>query len=255
MDLLSLIELAKVAAVKAGKEILKVYQSDDLYIEMKGDSSPLTVADQAAHDCIVEGLANSGLPVLSEEGRSIPFQQRSMWEYFWLVDPLDGTKEFIQGNGEFTVNIALINGNDVVGGVVYVPVSGSLYCASKGNGAFLKEPEAEERILKIHPGQPVSAIVASRLHLSPETAEFISRYPEADIISMGSSLKFMMVAEGRAQLYPRFAPTMEWDTAAAQAIVEEAGGFVLAYPSLKKIEYNKEDLLNGWFLVTAGMPQ
>ena len=236
--------------MEAGRAILEVYNSEDFNVELKGDNSPLTLADKASHHVIVNALTATGLPVFSEEGKSIPFEERRQWEYFWLVDPLDGTKEFIKRNGEFTVNIALIHKNSAVGGVVYVPVNGNLYWAAKGDGAFLKSRNEPPIRMNIDKDKPVHAIVASRSHMSPETAEFIEQYPGANIISMGSSLKFLLVAEGKAQLYPRFAPTMEWDTAAAQAIVEEAGGVVLNYPSLQPVSYNRENLLNGWFLVS-----
>jgi 3'(2'), 5'-bisphosphate nucleotidase len=255
MNLLGLIETARQAALNAGKEILKIYNSDTFNVELKDDNSPLTKADKASHNQIVRSLEITGLPIFSEEGRNIPYNERSHWEYYWLVDPLDGTKEFIKRNGEFTVNIALVHKNKVIGGVVYVPVTGSLYWSLKGYGAFMSNGSESARPLKINPEMDVTSIVASRSHMSAETAEFISRYPDANTISMGSSLKFMLVAEGKAQLYPRFAPTMEWDTAAAQAIVEEAGGFVVNYPSLEPLTYNRENLLNGWFLVSYKRPE
>jgi 3'(2'), 5'-bisphosphate nucleotidase len=248
VNLTTLIQIAQDAALKAGKEILRIYETADFGVEMKGDNSPLTLADQAAHQAIVQALEATQLPILSEEGRTIPYEERKAWEYFWMVDPLDGTKEFIKRNGEFTVNIALIHQERAIAGVLYAPVLDKMYVGIQGEGAWM-EADGQKMSLTITQGQEVRAIVASRSHLSEETEDFIRQFPQAEAISMGSSLKFMLVAEGKAQLYPRFAPTMEWDTAAAQAIVEAAGGDVLAYPDLMPMRYNKKDLLNSWFLV------
>lgn len=245
----ALLQKALQAARAGGREILAVYNSgEDQGLEYKQDESPLTKADRAAHIAIMAQLHSTGLPVLSEEGRSIPFNERVSWRQFWMVDPLDGTKEFIRRNGEFTVNVALIEDGQTVLGVVYVPVSGKMYWGARNLGAWQQTAEDEVRILRIAQGQKITGIVASRSHINPETQSFLDRYPEAQVVSMGSSLKFMAVAGGEAQLYPRFGPTMEWDTAAAQAIVEAAGGKVVT-PEGIPLSYNKRDLLNPFFLV------
>lgn len=243
------LETIKKTAVQAGKVILEYYQKTDLGWELKSDQSPLTLADKAAHKVIMEGLANTGIPVLSEEGEKIPYQNRKNWSYFWMVDPLDGTKEFVKRNGEFTVNIALIDKGKAVFGVVYAPVLGDLYWGKVGNGAWKRDASGAVQAIQASGVQTVSRIVASRSHLNEATREFLKNYPEAELISMGSSLKLLLVAEGKAQLYPRPAPTMEWDTAAAHAIVNAAGGKVLKWNSEEELSYNKEDLLNPWFLV------
>ncbi|WP_106567671.1 3'(2'),5'-bisphosphate nucleotidase CysQ [Cecembia rubra] len=249
MNLPQLSSLAKSTALEAGRIILSIYNSFDQGVEFKEDDSPLTKADIAAHEVIVKLLKETKLPILSEEGKYTPFNIRKHWEYYWLVDPLDGTKEFIKKNGEFTVNIALIHQQQAILGVVYAPVLDWLFWGNKEEGAWKQEGSKSPHKLKAIPNATVETIVASRSHRTTETEEFISQYPDAACINMGSSLKFMLVAEDRAQLYPRFAPTMEWDTAAAQAIVEAAGREVLTYPSLEPMKYNREDMRNGWFLV------
>lgn len=241
-------ELAREAALVAGEAIMEIYNSNDFGVEQKDNASPLTLADKAGHEVITRMLISTGLPILSEEGKDIPFDERKNWEYYWLIDPLDGTKEFIKRNGEFTVNIALIHHGEPVLGVVYAPVLERLYWASRDNGAFLKVGNNPAESISVDKESPISSIVASRSHMSTETSDFISKFPDATMVSMGSSLKFLLVAEGKAHIYPRFAPTMEWDTAAAQAIVEIAGGTVLNYPELTPLKYNREDMLNGWFL-------
>jgi 3'(2'), 5'-bisphosphate nucleotidase len=241
--------LAKEAALAAGQEILKIYESADFGVEMKGDNSPLTKADQSAHEVIVSFLEKTGLPILSEEGKDIPYDTRKSWEYFWMVDPLDGTKEFIKKNGEFTVNIALIHHDTSILGIVYAPALHWLYWGNAVEGAWKQEGSNEAFQMTGDNSKEVKTIVASRSHLSSETKVFIEQYAGVEVISMGSSLKFMLVAEGKAQIYPRFAPTMEWDTAAAQAIVEAAGRRVLAYPNLDDIKYNRANMLNDWFIV------
>lgn len=245
------LKIAIEAAEAAGKAILEVYKSDDFSIENKADDSPLTRADRAAHIVIVDFLNITGLPVLSEEGKTIGFETRKNWDIFWMVDPLDGTKEFIKRNGEFTVNIALIEHGYPVMGVVYVPVTDTLYYGSQHSGAFKKQGSSEPSAISVSGIEQKITIVASRSHMSVETEDFIAGYHGAELISMGSSLKLLLVAEGRAQLYPRFAPTMEWDTAAAHAVVLAAGGEVLQMPEELPLTYNKENLLNPWFLVKA----
>ncbi len=245
-------EIAKKASLAAGKAIMHIYDNEDFEVSFKDNDSPLTKADKAGHNEIVVILSETGLPVLSEEGKEIPFQERMSWERFWMVDPLDGTKEFIKRNGEFTVNIALIEHGKPVVGVVYVPVFNNLYWGFQGGGSWLLKGNNLELVKLAKSGSTeVKNIVASRSHMSPETKAFIDQYPEASTISMGSSLKFLLVAEGKAEIYPRFAPTMEWDTAAAQAVVENCGGEVLTYPDLVPMLYNKENLLNNWFLVRS----
>lgn len=250
IHLIELTTLAKTAAQEAGKAILEIYNSADFGVETKKDDSPLTKADQAAHKTIVSYLEKTGLPILSEEGRDIPYEERKNWDYFWMVDPLDGTKEFIKKNGEFTVNIALIHEGKPILGVVYAPVLEWLYWGSGEEGAW--KQEGGNSLIKLEKAESteVKTIVASRSHLSSETQEFIDQYPGVEVISMGSSLKFMLVAEGKAQIYPRFAPTMEWDTAAAHGVIIGLGGEVLKWPEKNSLLYNKEILLNPWFIVS-----
>lgn len=253
------------ASLKAGEEILDVYDSD-FAVEHKDDKSPLTLADKRAHDVICKMLETLGLPVLSEEGKSIPYAQRSGWDYFWMVDPLDGTKEFIRRNGEFTVNIALIHQQRSVLGVIYVPVTRTLYFAAEGIGAFksgmqpnsfyfvdLQEVLDHSHKMPLQNEDGKFTVVASRSHLSEETEMFIDglkiKHKEVEFISSGSSVKLCLVAEGKAHVYPRFAPTMEWDTAAGQAICEISGKRVIDYATNAPLLYNKENLLNNWFIV------
>lgn len=252
MILSNLLSTAVLAAEEASKVILDVYNSSDFQAEAKGDNSPLTLADRKAHAVINVILEATNLPVLSEEGKSIPFNDRKSWEYFWMVDPLDGTKEFIKRNGEFTVNIALIRAGKPILGVVAVPVSGDVYYASEGNGAFVKRDGKTHRLSRRNPvdlQQTGLRVVASRSHMSEETQAFIAGLNGPSLVSKGSSLKFMLVAEGVADVYPRFAPTMEWDTAAAHAIVNEIGLKVFQSGADTEIGYNKENLLNPFFLV------
>ncbi|GAB3224267.1 3'(2'),5'-bisphosphate nucleotidase CysQ [Algoriphagus aestuariicola] len=250
INLRELTALAKEASLAAGNAMMDIYKSDDFGIEIKGDNSPLTKADLAAHRVICGFLERTGLPILSEEGKDISYHERKNWDYFWMVDPLDGTKEFIKKNGEFTVNIALIHKDVPVLGVVYAPVLGWLYWGNEEEGAWKQANGASPYQLERRERPEVKTIVASKSHLNPETQEFIARYPGVEVISMGSSLKFMLVAEGKAQIYPRFAPTMEWDTAAAHGVVIAMGGSVEIYPSGDPLPYNKADLLNSWFLVS-----
>jgi 3'(2'), 5'-bisphosphate nucleotidase len=252
IDISKLLELAIAAATQASQEILTVYHSGDFKAEAKGDKSPLTIADKNAHRSIVATLQASGIPVLSEEGKTIPYETRKNWEYFWMVDPLDGTKEFIKRNDEFTVNIALIQGQNTILGVVAVPVTGDVYYAAAGKGAHLRRNGKDVKLAVRPPvdlSQPGLRVVASRSHMNPETQEFIDGLRDATLVSAGSSLKFMLLAEGKADVYPRYAPTMEWDTAAAHAIVAETGLRVLEFGSDRPLIYNKENLLNPYFLV------
>ena len=249
-----LIQLAKLAAFEAGKEILKVYETD-FSVETKSDDSPLTLADQAGHDKIVSFLNETNIPILSEEGKLLPFNQRKEWDSFWLVDPLDGTKEFVKRNGEFTVNIALIKNNIPVMGVIYVPVQDVMYygCDDKAFKIENYSTKAEIQSLPIAYKRKVFTIVGSRSHMSKETQLFFEdmkkTHGELELLAVGSSLKLCMVAEGKADIYPRYAPTMEWDTGAGHAIAKAAGFKVVQYQSNEELVYNKENLLNPWFLV------
>lgn len=251
MKLDKLLETAKEAALAAGEEILKIYDSGDFSIEAKSDNSPLTLADKAAHNKIVSFLEKTGIPILSEEGRDIPYEERSKWEYFWMVDPLDGTKEFIKKNGEFTVNIALIHNGEPILGVVYPPVLDEMYFATKGEGSFLEKDGAQKRLSTSRKKLVESSlkVVASRSHMSKETEDYLSNLNNPEIVSKGSSLKFLLIASGEADLYPRFGPTMEWDTAAANIIVREAGGMVTLEDHKTPLTYNKQNLLNPYFVV------
>lgn len=248
INLSHLTHTAKTAALAAGKAIMEVYGSTDFGVDYKKDDSPLTKADRAGHEVIVRYLRETALPVLSEEGKDIAYSERKNWEYFWMVDPLDGTKEFIKRNGEFTVNIALIHGGKPVAGVVYAPVLDWLYWGNREDGAWKQVGAQEPKQLHAPADQEVRTIVASRSHLSPETQGFIDQYPGTEVISMGSSLKIMLVAENKAQLYPRFAPTMEWDTAAADGVLTAMGGSLVSRETNQPLEYNKENLLNPHFI-------
>lgn len=251
INLPSLLTLAIQAAEQASKEILSVYNSTDFKVELKGDASPLTIADKKSHDIIEGLLKETNLPILSEEGKNIPYEERKAWKHFWLIDPLDGTKEFIKRNGEFTVNIALVENQTPILGVVAVPVTGDVYYSCKGTGAYLKRPDFESPISKRTPAdlsRKGLRIVASRSHMNEETETFIQTLDSPELISAGSSLKFMLLASGSADVYPRFAPTMEWDTAAPHAILNELGLKVLKQQSDQELEYNKPDLLNPHFI-------
>ncbi len=280
--------MALLAAKDAGRAILDVYRQD-FDISYKDDHSPLTLADQRSHNIIVSHLSDvSGerLPILSEEGRSISYQQRRRWKYFWMADPLDGTKEFIKKNDEFTVNIAQIHQNRPILGVIYVPVKDVFYFAGDGLGAYRMD---NSDILAIGNNRPVKndsarvletilarsiklpddnhrfekkdsqiTIVGSRSHATKELEAFIEsmrkKHEQVEFISAGSSLKLCLVAEGRADIYPRLGPTMEWDTAAGQVIVEQARGSVLNYEVDEPLRYNKKNLLNPWFIASINDP-
>ena len=247
MDLEKSLALANKAARAAGEEILKIYHSDDFGVEFKKDQSPLTKADKVSHQTISDILESSGLPILSEEGRDVAVEVRKQWEYFWLIDPIDGTKEFLKRNGEFTVNIALIHQGMPILGVVLVPVTGDLYHACQDKGAFKNGERIFSNQCEIEDSG--LRVVASRSHMNDQTRDFIENLNDPEIISKGSSLKLLMVAEGEADIYPRFGPTMEWDTAAAHAIVIEAGGKVVENDTNEPLGYNKKSLLNPYFIV------
>ncbi|MFN2312536.1 MAG: 3'(2'),5'-bisphosphate nucleotidase CysQ [Spirochaetia bacterium] len=299
----SYLDLSLRAAVAAGFEILDVY-AKDFEVDFKADDTPLTEADRRAHTVISrmlaapgspagadaapagagagQGAAGSGaapaaLPILSEEAAHQPFAERAEWGAFWLVDPLDGTKEFVKRNGEFTVNIALVENGEPIMGVVYAPHLGELYWGGVGLGAFKLRNNSPSRFhvmadsatLTKHGtalpdpaagrtrsnGQRPFTVVASRSHMSPETEAFVQEqraaHPELQLVSAGSALKLCLVAEGSADLYPRFAPTMEWDTGAGHAVAAAAGCSVDEYPAGTPLRYNKENLVNPWFLVAA----
>ncbi len=258
-------ELAIQAAIDGGKAIMEVY-STHFDVEIKEDNSPLTEADKNANTIINEYLARTPFPIISEENRQIEYSERKNWESCWIVDPLDGTKEFIKRNGEFTVNIALVTHGNPIFGVIYVPVSKTLYFtaddASRAYKMVLDSTnESVHSILtnaeEIYPEREIPStikIVGSRSHLNEDTAAFISEIEKehkVEIVSKGSSLKFCLVAEGLANIYPRFAPTMEWDTAAGQAICQAVGLDVIDNNTGKPLRYNKEDLLNPYFLLRS----
>ena len=261
LDQIDIQDIVKIAK-DTGKAIMKIY-NQEFDVEYKTDSSPLTIADKKANEIIVTALnqlsVNSflekNIPIISEEGRSVPYDERKNWEYFWLIDPLDGTKEFVKKNGEFTINIALINKETPVLGVVYSPVLNVCYWAKRDEGAF---KNGEKLPLKTKEKRDVYKIVASRSHISNETKDFIEAIDtdkEKVIISIGSSLKICLVAEGEANIYPRLGPTMEWDTAAAHAIVNESDGLFNKYidnGACQQHVYNKKNLLNDWFVVKSG---
>jgi 3'(2'), 5'-bisphosphate nucleotidase len=249
------IDLEKVVSIakEAGEKILEIYHSD-VEVEIKDDQSPLTAADKASHNLITEKLNElyPNIPILSEEGIDISFEERSNWEQFWLVDPLDGTKEFIKKNGEFTVNIALIKNNQPILGVVYLPVTEEVYYAAKEKGAYKrsKDQVIELKVKKISKGKSLK-VVESRSHPSEDLVilkEKLQKDYELSSLQRGSSLKICAVAEGLADIYPRLGPTMEWDTAAGHAVVEAAGGIVMDL-NRNSLQYNKRSLKNDYFIV------
>lgn len=253
------VEIKKIIniAKEAGDAILEIYEKD-FEVYTKNDASPLTEADKAANKIILDQLLASypDIPYISEEVKQQDYTERKEWEYCWLIDPLDGTKEFIKKNGEFTVNIALIHNGIPVLGVVHVPVENKTYYAQKGKGAFVIEkngaPQEIENRQHYKELEDI-VVVASRSHLSQEVVDFVDALKaegkNVEFLSSGSSLKFCLVAEGKAHVYPRLAPTMEWDTGAAHAICLEAGKNVLVYETMQPMQYNREDLLNPWFIV------
>lgn len=250
------------ASIQGGHAIMEVYASDFI-VEHKEDKSPLTLADKNCNTVIEQHLKETNIPFLSEEGAKTPFSERKNWEYSWLVDPLDGTKEFVKRNGEFTVNIALIHHGTPIMGVIYAPVKEQLYFALEGMGAFkistntiignLDDLVSDADRLPIKHNRNTYVVVRSRSHMSPETEQFFKErkkeYGNIEVMVVGSSLKLCMVAEGKANAYPRYAPTMEWDTGAGHAIAKMAGFSVHQYNTKEEVTYNKKDLLNPWFLV------
>lgn len=241
-------------AIQAGQAISEVYADSALVVMKKDDDSPLTKADLASDRVIKVGLAELNLdwPILSEESEQCAYEDRKNWQRYWLIDPLDGTKEFIKRNGEFTVNIALIENGQPILGVVYAPILNVCYYAASGAGAFVERAEEKAQSIRVQPiavGQPIK-VVASRSHADERTSYLLSKLGEYECVSMGSSLKLCLVAEGLAHFYPRLGPTMEWDTAAAHAVVRMAGG-VVHDQSGHELRYNKLDLHNPEFFVRA----
>ncbi|QXW30415.1 3'(2'),5'-bisphosphate nucleotidase CysQ [Aeromonas sanarellii] len=256
MYLPTISELEPIARA-AGEAIMAIY-SQPFAVEYKQDESPLTAADKGAHEVIVRALARltPSIPVLSEESDVATLQARLAWSRYWLVDPLDGTKEFVSRNGEFTVNIALIEQGAPVWGLVYAPVLDKLWYGGKGLGAWRVVDGRHEAIqTHLHEEGQAWRVVGSRNHLSGETLDYLARFGDMErgdieLVSMGSSLKFCIIAEGGAELYPRLAPTCEWDTGAAQAVLEGAGGSVTQLDG-SPLRYNKPDILNPWFVARA----
>ena len=254
------------AAVKAGAAIMKIYKNDDYHIDLKSDHTPITIADRMAHNTIKECLGPTRIPVLSEEGREMLYEERRNWEMFFVVDPLDGTKEFIKGNNEFTVNIALMMNNECIASALYVPYHRKMYVAAKGMGAYLindVEPAEDsslsqdqiedklERLPLASASHDEFRVAVSRSHQTPETHDRIDQirqqYPDLKLIEQGSSYKFCLLAEGTIDYYIRTTNTYEWDTAAGELILAEAGGSTTSYPEGHRLCYNKENLKNPWF--------
>jgi 3'(2'), 5'-bisphosphate nucleotidase len=260
------------AALRAGAAILDVYRNKEEYnVNLKRDRTPITEADKRAHAVIKEYLGQTHVPLLSEEGREMRFDERKDWEMVWLVDPLDGTKEFIKGNNEFTVNIALVLNNRPVVGIIYVPYYGKIYFCEKGHGSFMKRDAAPdsaaeftyEEIFSEAAGLPLRRernsplrIAVSRSHRNADTDAYIApmreRFPDAVIVEQGSSYKFCMLAEGEVDYYARTSNTYEWDTAAGEIILSDTGGTTKSLPDLGKFAYNKESLSNPWFVCRSG---
>jgi len=259
------LQIAIKASLLAGEEILKIYNKD-FSVDYKDDKSPLTEADLASNNIIVNNLKQTNIPVISEENKQVDYTIRKNWNQCWIVDPIDGTKEFIKKNGEFTVNIALIENGVTKLGVIYVPVTKELYYTNISKDKAFKTIVSHDDILEnvlfqdgnlIEPSETndkTIKVVGSRSHMNEDTLSFVEslkeQNKEVEIVSKGSSLKFCLVAEGKADVYPRFAPTMEWDTAAGQAICEAVGLKVVDQVTQKPMTYNRENLLNNYFLVT-----
>ncbi|GAA5219349.1 3'(2'),5'-bisphosphate nucleotidase CysQ [Corallincola platygyrae] len=251
----SLLNQVLAIAEDAGKAIMTIYQQDDFGVEVKGDNSPLTAADLASHETIVAGLSKltPDIPILSEESDDIDWPTRQSWTQYWLIDPLDGTKEFIKRNGEFTVNIALVESGEPTLGVVVAPVLETAYLGGKGLGAEKVKDGNSTTISSVTPSQSdVWAVVGSRSHQSPEVADFLTKLPNHEMVAMGSSLKICLVAEGKAHLYPRLGLTSEWDTAAAHAVVLAAGAEMVDAETRLPLRYNqKESILNPFFIAAS----
>jgi len=244
---------------EASKAILEIYADVDRFqTEIKSDHSPLTAADKRSNQIIVERLSEyyPNIPVISEESKQASYEVRSGYENYFLVDPLDGTKEFIKRNGEFTINIAYMEGHHPVGGFVFVPCTSLAYMSEIGSGAFRINASNEKVELRSKPFYLMDhgiRVVASRSHRDPITEKIISKLQQPEIVSIGSSLKFLLIADGEAHFYPRFGPTMEWDTAAAQCVLAESGGSIIQSQSLKPLTYNKPDLTNPHFIAMGAL--
>tara|TARA_B100000475_G_scaffold200823_1_gene186258 strand:- start:326 stop:1096 length:771 start_codon:yes stop_codon:yes gene_type:complete len=249
------LQIALEAAVKAGENIMEVYNStESINYERKADDSPLTIADKKSHNTIIDFLKDTDIDIISEESKSIEYQERKNWEEYWLIDPLDGTKEFIKKNGEFTVNIALIKNNKPHLGIVYCPVKKILYWNDNDKKVFKREKEETREIKKrkpINENEEGLRVVVSRSHMSEETSEYINKLTRPELISCGSSLKFLYIADNKADIYPRFGPTMEWDTAAAHSILNALEIHVINLDTGRELSYNKENLLNPYFIIKA----
>ncbi|MBO2544785.1 3'(2'),5'-bisphosphate nucleotidase CysQ [Salegentibacter sp. BDJ18] len=252
------------AAIESGHKIMEIYKTEDFQVESKSDESPLTIADKSANNIINKFLRPTGIPIISEENKQLEFSERKDWNKCWIVDPLDGTKEFIKRNGEFTVNISLIENQKPVFGVIYVPAKNELYFGDvlsqesfKGViniGEFLFQKSNFNPITPALVGDKIK-VVGSRSHMNQDTLDYIENLEneynkEVEIVSKGSSLKFCLLAEGKADVYPRFAPTMEWDTAAGHAICKAVGLNVIDKETSEELKYNRENLLNNYFLIS-----
>ncbi len=235
---------------RAGAAIMRVYQDEGFAVQRKQDDSPLTLADLDSQRVIIEGLGRitPDIPILSEESAQAPWSERRDWRELWVVDPLDGTREFVKRNGEFTVNVALVQDHEPVLGIVAAPALGLLYWGARDTGAFSHHHGAAQRPIKVSPPQTPLRVIGSRSHTSPETAAYLARLGPHVLTAIGSSLKFCWVAEGKAELYPRFGPTSEWDTAAGQAVLEAAGGHVTKADGHRLCYNCRESLINGDFL-------
>ena len=247
-----LLDTAIKGAIEAGNAIMAIYQSDSIDYEKKSDLSPLTLADKRSHEIILEKLKETGINVLSEESDEISYNQRKDWGSYWLVDPLDGTKEFIKKNGEFTVNIALIENNIPSLGVVYCPVTDILFWNDEERKVYKKENNKVVEIRKrvsVNDNDKNLRVVVSRSHINDETNNYIKKLNKPKLISCGSSLKFLYIADNKADIYPRFGPTMEWDTAAAHSILSALGIQVINLDTGRELSYNKENLLNPYFII------
>ena len=255
-DVRHLLEIAKYAALDAGKEIIEIYRSGEFETDVKSGEFPLTKADKRAHTIITGHLSKTNFPVLSEEGVNIDFRERKYWEYFWLVDPLDGTKEFINKNDEFTINIALVRRDTPIGGVIYAPCIDTLYSGSKETGVYKNEKGrliqfpslAERNQFKDLLRREHLTVIASRSHLSFGTKAFINQFQNVTLKLLGSSLKFMLLLENLADIYPRLGPTMEWDTAAAHAILNASNRGVYKAYLKSELKYNKPEFKNPFFI-------
>lgn len=244
-----------VSSREAGAAIMEIYNQEDLGVQSKSDESPLTKADLAANEILCNKLRKIApeIPIISEENDQMSYMDRAGWEYCWIVDPLDGTKEFIKRNGEFTTNVALVRGDAAIAGVIYAPALDEMYWGIYDNGAYseINGEVTQMQVSTYNKSDKGLKLVCSRSHLNEATQAIVDQYNEPELVASGSSLKFMKIAKGDAHIYPRMAPTMEWDTCAAQAILEEAGGSVLQADSLEPVVYNKEKLLNPSFIAAA----